>query len=63
MGCHGRIPMGLLKVGLILFFAIAGLGTGLIVGGYLTSNAAMMSWGLVLAFVSVVPLLGSALSN
>ncbi|MCX8203123.1 MAG: hypothetical protein N3H32_02265 [Nitrososphaeria archaeon] len=55
--------MGLLKVGLILFFAIAGLGTGLIVGGYLTSNAAMMSWGLVLAFVSVVPLLGSALSN
>ncbi|MCS7117614.1 MAG: hypothetical protein NZ957_02350 [Thaumarchaeota archaeon] len=55
--------MGLLKVGLVLFFLIAGIGTGLIVGGYLSSNTTSMSLGIVIAFISVVPLLGSALSG
>ncbi|MCS7094239.1 MAG: hypothetical protein NZ988_00295 [Thaumarchaeota archaeon] len=58
-----RRAMGLLKIGLILFFVIAGLGTGLIIGGYLSSNAAVMSWGIVIAFISIVPLLGSAFSS
>jgi hypothetical protein len=55
--------MGYSVLGLVLFFAIAGIGTGLILGGWIRGEGPMLSWGTVALVISAAPLLASALSK
>lgn len=50
-------------LGMLLFFLLAGIGTGLILGGWVTGEGAMLSWGAVALVVSAAPLLASALGR
>jgi hypothetical protein len=55
--------MGYSVLGLLLFFAIAGIGTGLILGGWIRGEGPMLSWGTVALVISAAPLLASALGR
>jgi hypothetical protein len=55
--------MGYSVLGLLLFFAIAGIGTGLILGGWIRGEGPMLSWGAVALVISAAPLLASALGK
>lgn len=52
--------MGYSVLGMLLFFLLAGIGTGLILGGWVTGEGSMLSWGAVALVVSAAPLLASA---
>ncbi len=45
---------------LLLFFVTAGIGTGLILGGWVRGEGSMLAWGTVALVVSAAPLLASA---
>ncbi|MEM0450027.1 MAG: hypothetical protein QXO17_00445 [Nitrososphaerota archaeon] len=55
--------MGYSVLGVLLFFLLAGIGTGLILGGWITGESSMVSWGAVALVVSSAPLLVSALGR
>ena len=48
---------------MLLFFAIAGIGAGLIIGGWVKGEGPMLSWGAVALVISAAPLLASALGK
>lgn|GEM_PF-1508250 len=57
------IDMGYSVLWLLLFFVIAGIGTGLILGGWVRGEGTMMTWGTVALVISAAPLLASALGK